>query len=103
MVPSTVPTTIVTRPISMLATSDSRRLTVLKNSSYHCRLKPEKSCSDGVELNENSATIASGAKVKNTNSQKNARRKRGGRSRVAAGVRSGAQMAAFQPTPQPCS
>ena len=77
MVPSTVPTIIVTSPISMLAISDSRRLTLLKNSSYHCRLKPAKFCSEGVELNENSATIASGAKLKNTNTRKNTRRKRG--------------------------
>ena len=58
VVPRTVPTTIVTSPISMLATSDSRKLTLLKNSSYHWRLKPEKFCSEGVELNENSATIS---------------------------------------------
>ncbi len=67
VVPRTVPTTIVTSPISMLATSDSRRPTLLKNSSYHWRLKPVKFCSEGVELNENSATITSGAKVKNMN------------------------------------
>ena len=77
VVPSTVPTIIVTKPISMLAISDSRSETLLKNSSYHWTLKPEKFWSEGVELNENSATMNSGAKLKNMKRRKNARKKRG--------------------------
>ena len=42
----------------------------LKNSSYHWRLKPEKSWSERVELKENSATTAIGAKLKTMKTQK---------------------------------
>ncbi len=77
VVPRKVPTIIVTNAISMLAKSDWRSVALLKNSSYHWKLKPLNICSDGLELKENSATITSGAKVNTMKSQKKARRKRG--------------------------
>src|SRR3954447_22758567 len=60
-VPSAVAMIIVTVEISRLAISDLRSDASLKNSLYQRRLKPSKTASDLVELNENSATTTIGA------------------------------------------
>src|SRR4051794_9326795 len=60
-VPSAVATIIVTNEISRLATSDWTSPESPKNSLYQRRLKPSKTASDLLELNENSATTTIGA------------------------------------------
>ena len=55
-VPRSVPTTIVTVAISMLARSDEVSDSLSKKRWYHSNENPVKRCSERCELNENSTT-----------------------------------------------
>jgi hypothetical protein len=95
-VPRIVASTIVTSAISTLASSESRSDSDLKKVSYHCRLKPWKSCRERLELNENSTTRTIGANRKTKKRPTKTLRNRG-RSKALggpAGVGGGASAAA---------
>ena len=85
-----VETTIVASAISMLAISESRSDSLWKNVSYQRQLKPSKSCSERLELNENRITSTIGVNRKTKKTAVYSLRKRG-RSKPFGGLRRGAE------------